>query len=69
MLNQEIKLGDIFMIGVGTYNCDTKKNSEYVEAEVVELNAYDDKDYFKLEMVEFGGPLQKCHRSELTNRV
>ena len=69
MENQEILIGDTFIIGVGTYNMNTKMNSQYVEAKVVGLNAYDDKDYFSLEMIDFGGSIQKRHRSTLTERT
>lgn len=64
-----IQIGDIYEIGIGTFNIDTGKNSEYVRAEVIGLNAYDDKNYFKLEMLDLGGPFLKEHKCYLTKKL
>ena len=64
-----IQIGDIYEIGIGTFNSDAGKNAEYVRAEVVELNAYEDNNYFKLEMLDFGGPFLKEHKSSLTKKL
>ena len=69
MSELNIKIGDKFIIGVGNYNCDIEKSSDYVEARVIKLSAYDDEDLCKLEMTEYGGPVQIYRKSELTNRV
>lgn len=64
-----IQIGDTFIIGIGTYDVDTGKNSEYAKAEVVELNARGDKDYYKLEVIGYSCPRQICHKVYLTNKV
>lgn len=46
-------IGDIHKIGIGTFNIDTQKHSEYVDAEIVEVG----EDSCKFEMIDFGGPI------------
>jgi len=56
------EIGDIFKIGIGTYNIDTGKNDSIVEAEIIEIR----KGECLLEMTEVGGPFQVVSNLYLT---